>query len=636
MKETEILRGLQKAKAKHYAAGTAFVNTKPMNSFAQHAQNHADFVANRPQPVAQTEAAENPTSNPVLNAARRGLVGQALMKHQADIEDAAKYAEGTAFLSGEGTSTSDDIDAKLSHGEAVLPAKTVRAVGATNIARLIEQTNGKPPKGQVQAGGGLHAAAGFIEPTENPLGTPVERAAQNRIVNPTGATPSPAPAATMAPEIAISEAAPVARTGAAGMYDKASSAVSGGLSKAKSFVGVGAAQAAPVVAETSALAPSGVGFSRLAAGAKAAGGLGKAALGSFATPLAAIYSSAQSYKKPTSEYQAETGIENELGARAAGVMGDLGNTLTGGLAGKFGNYLSSGSSATPEPVAPPIASPFKPKAAAPMQGAIENAPAQSQTPTAVETPVALRGSDGGLAAARSAMAATNFQDGDTWGDRADKNHALKVLEAQAGVGARESAAQGNIYGADKQAEVSKYGTDLQYAANKANNLMASYKLNNDMHNTRVQQNGDVFQNLFTDTNAKGEPQKGGANHAAAMDKLVGSIGKFGLDIGDLRPEDINQFKELYDVSKTSDDFNNSVAGKAWHTLLQDRAAKSRDVAAYGATAENPGAFINDTTRGVAGRVPNSRTYQGGEMFGLPDADLITATRAKLNQSRAAN
>ena len=45
-------------------------------------------------------------------------------------------------MHGPGTSTSDSIHGvSLSKGEAVLPAKTVQAVGVGNLARLIQDTN---------------------------------------------------------------------------------------------------------------------------------------------------------------------------------------------------------------------------------------------------------------------------------------------------------------------------------------------------------------------------------------------------------------------------------------------------------------------------------------------------------------
>lgn len=71
------------------------------------------------------------------------------------------------------------------------------------------------------------------------------------------------------------------------------------------------------------------------------GGLGKLAL-----PLATMFSSIKSFNTSTEEYAARMGIElngslaQELGVRFAGVLGDLGNTLTFGLAGKFGEMIA--------------------------------------------------------------------------------------------------------------------------------------------------------------------------------------------------------------------------------------------------------------------------------------------------------
>ena len=60
---------------------------------------------------------------------------------------------GTASLQGPGTTKSDSIPANLSKNEAVLPAKTVQALGPQNIAALIQQTTGKAPQAGLRAGG---------------------------------------------------------------------------------------------------------------------------------------------------------------------------------------------------------------------------------------------------------------------------------------------------------------------------------------------------------------------------------------------------------------------------------------------------------------------------------------------------
>lgn len=60
------------------------------------------------------------------------------------------------FVSGKGTATSDSIPARLSNGEYVLPADTVRAVGVEALDALRESTH-KPVKGER-----AHAARGFF------------------------------------------------------------------------------------------------------------------------------------------------------------------------------------------------------------------------------------------------------------------------------------------------------------------------------------------------------------------------------------------------------------------------------------------------------------------------------------------
>lgn len=69
-------------------------------------------------------------------------------------------------------------------------------------------------------------------------------------------------------------------------------------------------------------------------------------LSKAALPLAAMFSAVTSFSTSTQEYAQRMGIElngslaQELGVRFVGVLGDLGNTLTFGLAGKFGEYIA--------------------------------------------------------------------------------------------------------------------------------------------------------------------------------------------------------------------------------------------------------------------------------------------------------
>lgn len=90
---------------------------------------------------------------------------------------------GVAKLRGPGTTTSDSIPAKLSKGEAVLPAKTVQAMGADNVARLITSTNGAPPASGLRAGGGYNE--GVIPPEADVMGAKAQD-----LNRPTGAGPT--------------------------------------------------------------------------------------------------------------------------------------------------------------------------------------------------------------------------------------------------------------------------------------------------------------------------------------------------------------------------------------------------------------------------------------------------------------
>lgn len=104
------------------------------------------------------------------------------------------YAKGTPFVKGK--KGVDKVDAKLTHGEAVLPVKTVKAVGATNIARLIADTNGRGPKRVAKEGGKYKDGLAPLAPGVTPeaLNSAVAdrttlQAANTRIPMAPGATP---------------------------------------------------------------------------------------------------------------------------------------------------------------------------------------------------------------------------------------------------------------------------------------------------------------------------------------------------------------------------------------------------------------------------------------------------------------
>ena len=112
----------------------------------------------------EPEVAPAPPPAPAPAPQRRGgLMGafDALTNRKRQIEEAAGYAQG-GIVRGPGGPEDDEVpmqiagkDVRLSNTEAVLPARTVQALGGPKaVERLIEVTNGKPPvKGGLRAGG---------------------------------------------------------------------------------------------------------------------------------------------------------------------------------------------------------------------------------------------------------------------------------------------------------------------------------------------------------------------------------------------------------------------------------------------------------------------------------------------------
>lgn len=129
-----------------------------------------------PQPVAQPPAhAQKAQAGGLLNQATSALSGR-----RRQLEEAMNYAEG-GIVRGKGGPTDDEVpmrvagkDVNLSNTEAVLPAKTVQALGGPKaVEALIEQTNGKPPvKGGLRAGGEYESGAVAQPKQEDALKAP--------------------------------------------------------------------------------------------------------------------------------------------------------------------------------------------------------------------------------------------------------------------------------------------------------------------------------------------------------------------------------------------------------------------------------------------------------------------------------
>jgi len=136
------------------------------------------MFSSAPKPVApppDTKPVAPPPTNSGAQAIGEAIAPgmmSAIQKRKALLDSLADgYApgrRGVAQLEGPGTTTSDSIHGvSLSRGEAVLPAKTVKAVGPDNVAALIEQTNGKAPQRGLR--GGMQAARGALDDVADDL-----------------------------------------------------------------------------------------------------------------------------------------------------------------------------------------------------------------------------------------------------------------------------------------------------------------------------------------------------------------------------------------------------------------------------------------------------------------------------------
>jgi len=114
-----------------------------------------------------------------------------------------KYADGgrvqpRGFVSGNGTGTSDSIKARLSNGEYVLPADTVKAVGVQTLDALRAATHTPVKQEKEKAARGFFAGGtpGGVdeEKRKNSFGD-AAAAAANPGVTQVGAAPAPAPQA---------------------------------------------------------------------------------------------------------------------------------------------------------------------------------------------------------------------------------------------------------------------------------------------------------------------------------------------------------------------------------------------------------------------------------------------------------
>lgn len=154
------IRGYGKGLGRNYADGGVIQET-PDQLMARMAAKYG-VGGGKPAPVQAPVAAPQPVQQPVVQPppaplGLRGIATGGLDRRMA----AAGMAEG-GIVHGKGGPTDDavpmnvgGVDVNLSNKEAVLPAKSVAALGGPEaVEELIEHTNGKPPvKSGLRAGG---------------------------------------------------------------------------------------------------------------------------------------------------------------------------------------------------------------------------------------------------------------------------------------------------------------------------------------------------------------------------------------------------------------------------------------------------------------------------------------------------
>ncbi len=198
MRETEILRGLTKAKQNCFQAGmvpsrldelrarlaaekdprrqsglkqlisdaeyeeSLAAKRAPVAPQPQVAPSQMPGVAPAPATPVQTLPAPQPTM-PVRPASVQRVEPDPLNLKDTLRKRMQGFARGTPFVEAPSgvSKDGDHVPAMLEHGEAVLPKATVAAVGAKSIQRLIEETTGRSPKQGLRSG--LRAATGAID-----------------------------------------------------------------------------------------------------------------------------------------------------------------------------------------------------------------------------------------------------------------------------------------------------------------------------------------------------------------------------------------------------------------------------------------------------------------------------------------
>lgn len=147
------------AKERRFADGGFVQGIK--RAFGMDEERNAQIAAYRARAAAekaqQQAQAQQQTPQPQQRAVTQysGMSATQRREKELGLADGGRVRP-RGFVAGKGTATSDSIPARLSNGEYVLPADTVRAVGVEALDALRESTH-QPVKGER-----AHAARGFF------------------------------------------------------------------------------------------------------------------------------------------------------------------------------------------------------------------------------------------------------------------------------------------------------------------------------------------------------------------------------------------------------------------------------------------------------------------------------------------
>lgn len=352
--------------------------------------------------------ARPPGYTPALQAAPAPVAPAAVVAPVAPVEPAPTVAgavnaiqqrqqmlnglrDGSPFVRGKGGPIDDTVDAKLSVGEAVLPADTVEEIGPENIEALIDATHtpaalqkkGMPPGGRHRGlRDGMHAADGFIPGMEvretpfteadarmfgrRPAGTVTGSASIPGMEVREGLATRPGPTPTipgMRVEYPITDPGP------------GNPNVGKGAARPAPAMPTAAAEPAPVAGRATGLRGFFSGGATDVPGAvrsvaSGAGTLAKnVARGNAA--LAAPVAAATGFTTDTEDYAKRFGLEDtqpgvlrDVGIRAMGLASDVGNAMGFGVPGMMFRDKQEAAAA---PAAAPVAAPATAAAPQPAQ-----------------------------------------------------------------------------------------------------------------------------------------------------------------------------------------------------------------------------------------------------------------------------